>query len=328
MPGVDGTVNIDLSGIMAGAVGGGKSGLAGGILGGLSDISPTLGKMLPLIAGIAGGMAILVTSSKMLQAVLGTIMKLFGLIVKPLGDILAIGLMPIIFILKPIALFFNTIMRPYLLKAMAAMRAGGEFIAQGKPGEAMGAFILGAQFLMKPFFDMVVRGVTEGLAIFADLMSNIPFIGEIFKGVGDNIRGLGQDIIDFSNDALDRQLGGVLGTLTDYKITPLINALEKTGTPTDALVLSFINMKTELGGLSTYLESDQSFAKILASKFDMLDEKARAIFQDIVNIRDMSNMAARTFAEISVPEMPMVHRTVTMDEMNRLNGRKYEEYVS
>lgn len=151
MSGMSGFIEKALGGIGGKAAGGMKG--TGGILSGLSGLS-SLTAIVPAVLGIAAGVGFLVSSSKMLQRVLGTIAKLIGLMLKPLGDMLAVGLMPIIMILKPIARFFNTLMRPYLRKSMAAMRAGGKFMREGNPELAFEAFGLGAQFLLQPFADL------------------------------------------------------------------------------------------------------------------------------------------------------------------------------
>ena len=84
----------------------------------------------PLLA-LVGGLGILISSSKFLQKTLGAIMKLIGLLLKPIGDMISIFLLPIIYMLKPIVRFFNILMRPFIKKAMEQIRAGDSEAASG-----------------------------------------------------------------------------------------------------------------------------------------------------------------------------------------------------
>jgi len=149
-----------LGGVRAGILGGGTTGIAGGI----GKIAGSLG----LLAGVATiGISllekivnILTQTSGILKGVLTGIWKSIMLLLKPIGDILGTALMPILFIIRPIALFFNMLMRPYIMQAMRAMRAGGIFMRAGETAEATAAFTLGFAFLIKPLTDAMIFGIS------------------------------------------------------------------------------------------------------------------------------------------------------------------------
>jgi hypothetical protein len=189
----------------------GEAGAAGGLLGGM--LTPMLAALAPL-AIIAGGIAMIVKSSGLLQSMIGGITKVLMLILRPIGDILGVALMPLLYIMRPIGMFFNILMRPYLQKAMAAMRAGGALLQAGKPAEAMTAFMTGAEYLLKPILDLNVKVITEAFGGMADILGtmfrDVPFLGQAFMNLGVAIRAGGQSFIDVTTNMLDIQLGNVL----------------------------------------------------------------------------------------------------------------------
>lgn len=135
--------------------------IAGSALGGLGKLGAA--------AGVAGA---IVMSSPSLQNTLNKIVKSVMMLLRPIGDIIAVGLRPIIDILRPIGLFFRILMKPYIRKAMEAMRVGRGFMAKGAYGQAAESYALGVGFLLKPIFDMMVtqatimvQGVIAGLKV-------------------------------------------------------------------------------------------------------------------------------------------------------------------
>lgn len=221
------------------------SGAGKGKMGGLGALTGGIPKMLGLLGIIAGGITLLVKSSGMLQGVLKAVGKMIMFALRPLGDMLGVALMPILSVLRPIGRFFNMLMRPYIRKAMAAMRAGGLLMREGKEAEAMGAFGLGLQILLKPFADLTIKINAELLAGFSDLLSNIPFVGEAFKGLGDTIRSGAQAFIDTSTNVLDVQLGNLLANteaITGKSMGNVVMMLKDT-----EVLTSFISKGMKLG---------------------------------------------------------------------------------
>jgi len=233
-------------------------GIAGGIGkgGGIGDIVGGIGKLLGPLLIIAGAVTMMVKSSAMLQGALKGIGKILMLILRPIGDILGMALIPLLYVLKPVGVFFNTLMRPYIRKAMAAMRAGGALMKAGKPEEAMGAFVTGAEFLLKPFLDVSVKVAGEMMGGFADLLAAIPGVGDAFKGMGDVIRSGAQSFIDTTTNMLDVQLGMVLGQAeasTGKSMFNVVKSLE------DAEVTTGYVSGLIKGGITTNLEDTKDW---------------------------------------------------------------------
>lgn len=242
------------------SMGGGVS-PTGGAGGGLSNAME--GAMSPMLKALAP-LAILGTIASSSGALIATFKQLFRvvqMIVKPIGDIFSVGLMPIIQILKPIGKLFGAMMKPYMMKAREAMRAGGKFLKEGEYGEAGKAYMLGFSYMMKPFFDLMTKSMGEiakaplrimdlfGQALVA-LGEEIPFVGDAFKAMGYSLSGASTDmmsgvdsatdaIIKFTNDALDRQLGGMLirlGVKTGETTGDIVKRFTDMGLDTTALV--------------------------------------------------------------------------------------------
>ena len=207
-------INVKRGGIVGSAanIAGGMAG-GGGILGGLSGI------IGPLTA-IAAGIGIIVSASSFLKGMLGSIFKAIMLIVKPIGDILGVALMPILQILRPIGLFFNMMMRPYIQKAMEAMRAGGQLLMAGDLSGAAQAYLIGFQFLAKPLFDMMIRSTEMALTGIADIIGTIfPPLAPAMDAVKETIHSGASAIITTTDDILNNQLQNILdqaaSTLTE-----------------------------------------------------------------------------------------------------------------
>jgi len=142
-----------------------KLGGAGAMFGGLP-----IGKMA-MAGGIAGA---LVVSSPQLQNTLNILIKTVGLILRPLGDIIAVGLRPIIDILRPIGMFFRILIKPYIDAAKQAMKLGRQFMAKGEYGLAAESYALGAGFLLKPFLDQMITAATITIQ---GILAGIKFLG-------------------------------------------------------------------------------------------------------------------------------------------------------
>ena len=220
------------------------------------------GAMMPMLKAL-GPIALLgtiVSSSKAMMASLKQVFRVLQLILKPVGDILSVGLMPIIQILKPIGKLFNSLMRPYLMKAREAMKVGGKFMKEGEYGEATKAYMLGFSYMIKPFFDLMTKSMGEiakaplrlmdlfGQGLVA-LGEKIPVVGDAFKVMGNTLSGASEDmmtkvdntanaIIKFTDDALDTKLGEMLGTLmvkTGTATTDVIDKFNTMGINTDSI---------------------------------------------------------------------------------------------
>jgi hypothetical protein len=256
MAGVTGTVVVEvregksslasnfLGGVKGGLFGmgggGAESGAAGAVGGTLGSLALVTGVLTIISTGIKSIWGVLTEASPMLKAMLGGITKLLMLILKPIGDIFGVALMPLLYILKPIGTFFNALMKPYIQKAMASMRAGGELLKSGDIKGAGEAFILGGEYLLKPFFDMFVSAFSTGLGSLSTIIGTVlgPILGAPFLEAAKVIAATGQSIIETSTDALDTQLGALLA-----------NTEAKTGTSFAGIVKNIGDAQTTIAYL-------------------------------------------------------------------------------
>jgi hypothetical protein len=288
----------------------------GGIIG--SIMSSGLGKIATPLAGIAGGIGLIVASSKMLQGVLVNIMKAVFQIIRPIGDIIAVGLMPLIAILRPIGVFFNVLMKPYIQKAMTAMRAGEAQIAAGDYGGALASFGTGAEYLLKPFLDIGIKINTELLGAFGDLLMAIPLVGDAARlhgiDLGKGIRDAGLSFIDTTTNILDIQLGTVLADAEASTGRSMSGMVKNIG---DAEVsISFLSKSLELGMKSPFTSTDgwikddwgPEFTGIIANIFTEANKAG------LIGLKEMTDIItkAKGIAEgISEPAIPTGYTQVT-----------------
>jgi len=175
-----------------------QSALSPSIMGKVKGMAPMMGGMkgmagMGALGAAAGGAAAIVMSSPSLQNTLKHLVKTVMLLIRPIGDIIAIGLRPLIDIMRPIGIFFRTLIRPYLKKAMDAMRLGRGFLAKGEYGKAAESYALGASFLLKPIFDMMVtvsaisiQGILAGIKVLGQaLISIVPFTEDVNMAFGE-----------------------------------------------------------------------------------------------------------------------------------------------
>jgi len=163
--------------------------MSGGLKDRLGGVASMIGgKGMALAGGLAAAGAV-VMSSPSLQGTLKRLLRMVELIIKPIGDIVAVGLRPIIDILRPIGQFFRILIQPYIRKATEAMRLGKQFAMKGQYAEAGAAYALGAAYLLKPFFDMMitvttvsVQGILAGIKLLGSaLISLVPFTEDVNK---------------------------------------------------------------------------------------------------------------------------------------------------
>jgi hypothetical protein len=182
--------------------------------GGGSSMLSGLGKALAPLATIAGGIALLVSSSGALQGTLKGILQSVMLIVRPIGDLVAVGLMPIIAILRPIGMFFKILLAPYIAKAREAMNLGRKLQAKGEDVAAAGAYALGVTYVLKPFFDMFVSGFTILTETIAYIIKKL---GDVILGGLDGILGtsMASKWDEIMNGALDIIANGGIRIIND-----------------------------------------------------------------------------------------------------------------
>lgn len=238
-------INVNMGGKADGGIGIPSSGT--GILNSIGLGS--IGKMVLLLEALCAGMNVLTGSIRVL-------LKSVGMIVKPLADIIAPTILAIAMILRPIGIIFNAMMKPYYQKAMEAMKAGGILLGQSIEARKMGdtelsnkfamesisAFNLGFSTMIKPFSDSILVGFSSILSGTFDLMSTLPGVGWMFKDLSNSVRTTTNDIMNFSNKALDEAVTNSIGNATDA-ITIMRNKME---TEKAGLVSAFAEMIKEM----------------------------------------------------------------------------------
>lgn len=284
---IEGKVNIDVGG--KGLLGGISSLLSGG--GGLGDgaMAPMI-KLVGIVGGIAAGIAILVSSSKMLQGVLKGIGRILMLILKPIGDILGIALLPIFYLLKPIAMFFNTMMKPFLIKATLAMRSGATLMKAGEPELAQTAFMTGFGYLIEPLLS----------ALFPDSAKER------------------MDNLDF---ALGTLLGSVVAVSDNQtkqygETSNLIKKLEDMGIATDSLGEGFGVMTGDVKALNERLGT--LALNILETVAPAFGIGTTIVISALRKLRDAIDLTTERFDNISREGGGMSIRPPTVEDLNRI----------
>jgi len=92
-------------------------------------------------------------------ALLAPIFRVLSLILRPIKDILYIALLPILYLLRPIGIFFQTVLRPYIQRALVAQRLGLQAQAAGETGVATSMFLESARIVSLGFVDLIVQSL-------------------------------------------------------------------------------------------------------------------------------------------------------------------------
>ncbi len=173
--------------------------------------------LLSSITGIIGIILMILSTSKMLQKVLKLIMKSIGSIIGIFVDMFSIALLPIVYMLRPVAMLFRALMAPYKRKAMEAVHAGNVYMVAGMKEEAMKSYTLAIQFITAPILqgflkvaELIVAGVNT---IFWTVIAYT--LGALF--------GKTQEILDLR----DKINSGISDTFTNVWTGYLANLEEK-----------------------------------------------------------------------------------------------------
>jgi len=149
-----------------------------------------------------------------------------GILLRPIRDILMIGLMPLLYIMRPIGIFFRTLMKPYYQKAMALMRTGAMLQKSGDFGGAMEAYSMGGVQLMT---GMIAATTTGLVAAF-----------NILRGVADPVAKAIQTVSGYTKDwieAIDLASVGIIesahaaGAINTEQYEKLVSVFLSAGSP-------------------------------------------------------------------------------------------------
>ena len=191
-----------------------------GAAGGIGGIASSLGSVGVALGGIAAGIGLLVASSMFLQKTLGRIIQMFLRLIRPIADIFANLLQPLIWMLMPLVRLMSIIFRPfqqYLREALSRKREDFNEIGTGERpigdmfglyfgaiGEALGGWLGTLMSGKTGEFDKeskqyLFEGKNLG-EVFADRLSEIT-IGDIdWQSIFE--KGLGGGLILFQWDWL------------------------------------------------------------------------------------------------------------------------------
>lgn len=120
----------------------GKKGIGGGMLGGILGGGGTASKLLNAVGKIS-----------VIAVSIGIIAKGISILTRYTGIITGTLSMMVNTILRPIAIFMNTLLRPYMMKALAATRTGALALRDKTPegnNLAVQSFALAAGFMLEP----------------------------------------------------------------------------------------------------------------------------------------------------------------------------------
>lgn len=287
----------------------GAAGKAGGILTMIKGMAGSLGAIATSVAGLLGigaGVVALVMASKTLQKVIERIGKLVLLILRPIGDILGILLMPLMQVLKPLGLFINALFRPFLKEARRAFRIGTKFFSIGMPQKGMEAMFTGLQLLATPLVKLLVIALGEGLKLSIDvitapyqiLIAALQGLGAVILGIVDPtgkalkawnefMGGLNNGIDRLKTDlksGIDVAMGVVLGGIDLWA---------------EGLVKNVGMLEAELSAASAIvdeMEANQASASEIAAEITKLDKASHQNFMSVLeNIVARSNLFGGQF---------------------------------
>ncbi len=172
----DKTIEILVKG--AGTAGAGTTtgtGKGGGLLSGLMGGMGAIGSLV----GIAGGVTVLVSSSKALMKVLGGFFKMVMMVIKPIGDVVAVLLMPLIWMLMPLVKVMNMLFMPLRKYLMTALSAQKEEFQSLDPTRILSATMTAISHSFTAWFDTLFSGKT-----FEEYSPDTGFFNEFLNELG------------------------------------------------------------------------------------------------------------------------------------------------
>jgi len=180
----------------------------GGALGGIGDaLGGIIGKMVaPLVA-----IGAILTSSVSLQKTISQLMKSVFMVIRPIGDILAMFLRPIADVMRVVGKVVLALWRPMQRQINAQLRAGGQLLRAGDTMGAMGAYGSAFGMLFKPLIDLISAPIVNGIKNLAT------GVVDIVGGLASTITGAFFDVgIVITNGLLSplEAMGMILKTLT------------------------------------------------------------------------------------------------------------------
>lgn len=241
----DKTIEILVKG--AGAASGGVAGIAGaipsagkggGLLSGLMGGMGALGSL----AGIAGGVTVLVSSSKALMKVLSGFVKMIMMVIKPIGDVVAVLLMPLIWMLMPLVKVMNMLFMPLRKYLMTALSAQKEEFMSLDPTRILSATMTAIGHSFTAWFDTLFSGTT-----FEQYDKGVGFFNEF-------INELGETEIEKPKSIIENLWNVLVGSVTAFFAIDIIGGVQGLWNTTYLLVSDFFNLAKELFNIQWFFD--------------------------------------------------------------------------
>jgi outer membrane lipoprotein SlyB len=224
----------------------------------------------------AGGFATLSKSILRVVGFLSLLMPIFrvlSLILRPIKDILYVALLPMLYLFRPIGIFFQTVLRPYLQRALVAQRLGLQAQAEGETGIATGMFLESARIVSLGFVDLIV----QSLAGFSGIVLRAFGFEELATAIELSAANFSQNLLTSIDNSLNT-------TIKDLVKSGLLD--EKTGLLLVGIVASL------QGGIE---ESDLSpIQNAISDKMVKLVDGVLSELTDDKNIKNIKTSAAAT----------------------------------
>ncbi|MFZ5988886.1 MAG: hypothetical protein ACOYWZ_17410 [Bacillota bacterium] len=267
-----------------------------------------------VVVGVASGVGLVVqiiTSFAPLSNLISKIVQLLTLFLKPIGDIFAVLLYPILLILKPIILMIKTMFIPFIQIAMKLMAEGAEKVIEGDLAGGTKLISLAAMDLLIGLgfvLNMILYEAVQSLftALFT-LMLNV--ISIFFPQLSDKI------------PALTSQFNSIFDKIQGIYISSFVDGLN--------------SMHSVLG-----VNINNFSSKIIKNSNDLLlgDDKISGVFvEDIQNFKtfmedswksmlDKEQIGPAWLMEQLVHQMGVVGKTAVKNMMRNLKRAAEEEF--
>lgn len=296
---------------------GGSGGSTGGInTGGVGKMGKAFqGAIKALgIASLVGLVAKMVSSFSALLNVVGSIGKLISLIFKPIADALMILLMPLLYLMKPIVLALNELMRPFIKLSLDVMKQGAKMLQAGETQAGLEAFGGAAAIVISGLSTIIVALTSQLLKLFFTIATNS--IGSLFGFSEETINNAVSNINTFIDDQaiiVSARLGGyaaaigeTFGVSIDQFRTDHRNAIENLFHGSEGIMDKYGIVFEDTRALlskeirDTMVDDPNSFMNTIDAVNKQLQAAASNAGKDLVDAFVESNKAAIARARASI----------------------------
>ena len=199
-----------------------------------SSLKKSLGSLGNVgIGGFGKGAGGFATFSKSILRVVGLlsvlmpIFRVLTLILRPIKDILYVALLPLLYLFRPIGIFFQTVLRPYLQRALIAQRVGLQAQAAGETGIATGMFLESARIISLGFVDLIV----QSLAGFSGLILRAFGLDELASSIELSAANFSQKLLTSIDNSLNTTIkdlvkSGLLDEKTGLLLVGIVASLQ------------------------------------------------------------------------------------------------------